>query len=129
MGRSLCPAPLAESLSALPSRARVRDPFRTSSSAGQAAEDAFPVLPGSPDAPYAVTHYTRRGFVLAFLFALANRLRISPLVGYLLAGVLAGPFTPGYVADQALSQEIAELGVILLMFGVGLHFSLRTCSR
>ncbi len=66
------------------------------------------------------------GFVLAFLFgALANRLRISPLVGYLLAGVLAGPFTPGYVADQALSQEIAELGVILLMFGVGLHFSLK----
>ncbi len=66
------------------------------------------------------------GFVLAFLLgALANRLRISPLVGYLLAGVLAGPFTPGFVADQALSQEIAELGVILLMFGVGLHFSLK----
>ncbi|MBO3276006.1 YbaL family putative K(+) efflux transporter [Pseudomonas schmalbachii] len=66
------------------------------------------------------------GFVLAFILgALANRLRISPLVGYLLAGVLAGPFTPGYVADQALSQEIAELGVILLMFGVGLHFSLK----
>lgn len=66
------------------------------------------------------------GFVLAFVLgALANRLRISPLVGYLLAGVLAGPFTPGYVADQALSVEIAELGVILLMFGVGLHFSLK----
>ena len=66
------------------------------------------------------------GFVLAFVLgALANRLRISPLVGYLLAGVLAGPFTPGYVADQALSTEIAELGVILLMFGVGLHFSLK----
>lgn len=66
------------------------------------------------------------GFVLAFVLgALAQRLRISPLVGYLLAGVLAGPFTPGYVADQALSQEIAELGVILLMFGVGLHFSLK----
>ncbi|BCG27900.1 potassium efflux transporter [Pseudomonas tohonis] len=66
------------------------------------------------------------GLVLAFLLgSLANRLRISPLVGYLLAGVLAGPFTPGFVADQALSQEIAELGVILLMFGVGLHFSLK----
>ncbi|WP_207884955.1 YbaL family putative K(+) efflux transporter [Pseudomonas sp. 30_B] len=66
------------------------------------------------------------GFVLAFVLgALANRLRISPLVGYLVAGVLAGPFTPGYVADQALSGEIAELGVILLMFGVGLHFSLK----
>lgn len=95
MGRSLCPAPLAESLSALPSRARVRDPFRTSSSAGQAAEDAFPVLPG------VLMHHTpllttlAAGFVLAFLFgALANRLRISPLVGYLLAGVLAEPFTP-----------------------------------
>ena len=51
------------------------------------------------------------GLVLAFLLgSLANRLRISPLVGYLLAGVLAGPFTPGFVADQALSQEIAELG-------------------
>lgn len=66
------------------------------------------------------------GFVLAFVLgAAANRLRVSPLVGYLLAGVLAGPFTPGYVADQALSMEIAELGVILLMFGVGLHFSLK----
>ena len=66
------------------------------------------------------------GLVLAFLFGmLANRLRISPLVGYLLAGVLAGPFTPGFVADINLSLELAELGVILLMFGVGLHFSLK----
>ncbi|WP_345830971.1 YbaL family putative K(+) efflux transporter [Erwinia sp. HDF1-3R] len=66
------------------------------------------------------------GLVLAFIFGmLANRLRISPLVGYLLAGVCAGPFTPGYVADQNLAPELAELGVILLMFGVGLHFSLK----
>ncbi|ACS84831.1 YbaL family putative K(+) efflux transporter [Musicola paradisiaca] len=66
------------------------------------------------------------GLVLAFLLGiLANRLRISPLVGYLLAGVLVGPFTPGFVADTKLASEIAELGVILLMFGVGLHFSLR----
>ncbi|CAO97508.1 YbaL family putative K(+) efflux transporter [Erwinia tasmaniensis] len=66
------------------------------------------------------------GLVLAFLFGmLANRLRISPLVGYLLAGVLAGPFTPGFVADTNLAPELAELGVILLMFGVGLHFSLK----
>ncbi|WP_437879922.1 YbaL family putative K(+) efflux transporter [Pseudomonas sp. LRF_L74] len=66
------------------------------------------------------------GLVLAFILGtLAQRLRISPLVGYLLAGVVAGPFTPGFVADQALSQEISELGVILLMFGVGLHFSLK----
>lgn len=66
------------------------------------------------------------GLVLAFLLGmLANRLRISPLVGYLLAGVLAGPYTPGFVADTNLAPELAELGVILLMFGVGLHFSLK----
>lgn len=63
---------------------------------------------------------------LAFVFGtLAHRLRISPLVGYLLAGVIVGPFTPGYVADQDLAPELAEIGVILLMFGVGLHFSLK----
>lgn len=66
------------------------------------------------------------GLCLAFVFgALAHRLRISPLVGYLLAGVAVGPFTPGFVADQALANELAEVGVILLMFGVGLHFSLK----
>ena len=65
------------------------------------------------------------GLGLAFVFgAIANRLRLSPLVGYLVAGVLIGPFTPGYVADQALAPQLAEIGVILLMFGVGLHFSL-----
>ena len=64
--------------------------------------------------------------VLAFLFGTAaNRLRISPLVGYLLAGILVGPYTPGFVADQPIAAELAELGVILLMFGVGLHFSLK----
>ncbi|MDC9819219.1 YbaL family putative K(+) efflux transporter [Pectobacterium polonicum] len=66
------------------------------------------------------------GLVLAFLLGiLAHRLRISPLVGYLAAGVLVGPFTPGFVADASLASELAELGVILLMFGVGLHFSLK----
>lgn len=66
------------------------------------------------------------GLVLAFaLGALAHRFRISPLVGYLLAGVAVGPFTPGYVADQGLANQLAEIGVILLMFGVGLHFSLK----
>ena len=66
------------------------------------------------------------GLGLAFVFgALANRLRLPPLVGYLLAGVLVGPFTPGFVADQELAPELAEIGVILLMFGVGLHFSLK----
>jgi CPA2 family monovalent cation:H+ antiporter-2 len=64
------------------------------------------------------------GFVLAFLFGLAaNRLCLPPLVGYLLAGVAVGPFTPGFVADSALAGQLAEIGVILLMFGVGLHFS------
>ncbi len=64
------------------------------------------------------------GLVLAFAFGfLANRLRLPPLVGYLLAGIAVGPFTPGYVADTGLAQQLAEIGVILLMFGVGLHFS------
>ncbi|MFG1231227.1 YbaL family putative K(+) efflux transporter [Xanthobacter flavus] len=64
-------------------------------------------------------------FVLAFVLgAVAQRLKLSPLVGYLLAGVLVGPFTPGFVADEHLALELAEIGVILLMFGVGLHFSL-----
>lgn len=63
---------------------------------------------------------------LAFVFGLlAQRLRLPPIVGYLLAGVVVGPFTPGYVADQKLAVELAEIGVILLMFGVGLHFSLK----
>ncbi len=66
------------------------------------------------------------GLGLAFVFgALAHKLRISPLVGYLVAGVAVGPFTPGFVADQNLANELAEIGVILLMFGVGLHFSLK----
>ena len=66
------------------------------------------------------------GLGLAFVFgAIANRLKLPVLVGYLLAGVLVGPFTPGYVADQELAPQLAEIGVILLMFGVGLHFSLK----
>ncbi len=66
------------------------------------------------------------GLVLAFILgALANRLKLPPLIGYLCAGIVVGPHTPGYTADQALAPELAELGVILLMFGVGLHFSLK----
>ena len=66
------------------------------------------------------------GLVAAFACgAIAQRRRLSPLVGYLLAGVLVGPFTPGYVADQKIANELAEIGVILLMFGVGLHFSVK----
>ncbi len=66
------------------------------------------------------------GFGLAFLFGLlAQRLKLPLIAGYLLAGVVIGPFTPGFVADMGLASELAELGVILLMFGVGLHFSPR----
>jgi monovalent cation:H+ antiporter-2, CPA2 family len=56
---------------------------------------------------------------------IANRLGLPPLVGYLLAGVAEGPFTPGFVADAKLAPQLAEIGVILLMFGVGMHFSVR----
>ena len=66
------------------------------------------------------------GLVFAFILGtLAHRARVSPLAGYLFAGVLVGPFTPGFVADPALAGDLAEIGVILLMFGVGLHFSLK----
>jgi len=65
------------------------------------------------------------GIVLAFAFgAVAHRLKASPLVGYLFAGVLIGPFTPGFVADQTAANDLSEIGIILLMFGVGLQFSL-----
>ena len=66
------------------------------------------------------------GFVLALLLGLlANMLRVSPIVGYLLAGICVGPFTPGFVGDAGLASQLAEIGVILLMFGVGLHFSVK----
>ena len=61
---------------------------------------------------------------LAFVFGFAvSHIRLPPLVGYLLAGVALGPFTPGFVGDAALASQLAEIGVILLMFGVGIHFS------
>jgi CPA2 family monovalent cation:H+ antiporter-2 len=66
------------------------------------------------------------GLGCAFVFGfLAQRLRLPPLVGYLVAGIAVGPFSPGYSADVSLASQLAEIGVILLMFGVGLHFSLR----
>src|SRR3546814_13208327 len=58
------------------------------------------------------------GFVLAFVLGMvAQRLRLSPLVGYLVAGIIAGPFTPGFVGAPTLAPQLAEIGVILLMFG------------
>src|SRR5215471_17416157 len=65
---------------------------------------------------------------LAFAFIggfVAIRLHLPPIVGYLLAGIAVGPFTPGFVGDPKLAAELAEIGVILLMFGVGMHFSVR----
>src|SRR4051812_13783889 len=56
---------------------------------------------------------------------LSYHLKLSPIVGYLLAGVAVGPNTPGFVANRELANQLAEVGVILLMFGVGLHFHLK----
>src|SRR6187549_1021126 len=65
------------------------------------------------------------GLAFALLFgAITHRFGLSPIVGYLLAGIAVGPHTPGFVADVALASQLAEIGVILLMFGVGLHFHL-----
>lgn len=84
--------------------------------------DDRPIMPH--DAPLIAT--IAAGLGLAFVFgAIASRLRVPPLVGYLVAGILVGPHTPGFVADQELASQLAEIGVILLMFGVGLHFSLK----
>jgi len=66
------------------------------------------------------------GLTVALLFGLiTEKLRLSPIVGYLLAGIIVGPYTPGFVANQDIANQSAEIGVILLMFGVGLHFHLK----
>jgi CPA2 family monovalent cation:H+ antiporter-2 len=79
-----------------------------------------------------MSHYTpivatiTAGLVLAFIFgAAANRLKLPTTIGYLIAGIIVGPFTPGIIADQWVASQLAEIGVILLMFGVGLHFSFK----
>ena len=65
------------------------------------------------------------GFGIALIFGyIAARLRLPPLIGYLIAGIIISPNTPGVVADLALANQLAELGVMFLMFGVGMHFSL-----
>ncbi|HET9943417.1 MAG TPA: cation:proton antiporter, partial [Terriglobia bacterium] len=74
------------------------------------------------------------GLIVTLTFSLAaalalgfitQRLHLSPIVGYLLAGLIVGPYTPGFVADREVANEFAEIGVILMMFGVGLHFHLK----
>lgn len=66
------------------------------------------------------------GLSLAFVLGLvAIKLKLAPIVGYLAAGVLVGPFSPGFVADIALAEQLSEIGIVLLMFGVGLHFSIK----
>jgi CPA2 family monovalent cation:H+ antiporter-2 len=77
--------------------------------------------------PHEVTLITTlaAGFGLALVFGfIAARLGMPALVGYLLAGIAIGPATPGFVADAAIAAQLAEIGVMLLMFGVGLHFSI-----
>lgn len=77
--------------------------------------------------PHSVTLITTIAAALGLALAMgiiAVRLKLPPLVGYLLAGIVIGPATPGFVADLELSAQLAEIGVMLLMFGVGLHFSL-----
>ena len=71
--------------------------------------------------PLIATLVAALGFALLF-GVLARLVRLPPIVGYLIAGIAVGPHTPGFVADQEIAMELAEIGVILLMFGVGLHF-------
>jgi len=79
-------------------------------------------VPHNLDLIFTLTGGLGAALVLGFV---TQRLRLSPIVGYLLAGVVVGPFTPGFVAHHGLAEQMAELGVILLMFGVGLHFHVR----
>ena len=59
----------------------------------------------------------------------ARQLRLSPIVGYFLAGIVVGPFTPGYRADPETLHQLAQVGVVFIMFGVGLHFNLRDLAN
>ncbi|SBV99369.1 Inner membrane protein YbaL [uncultured delta proteobacterium] len=74
---------------------------------------------------YSLLEILAAGFTLALAFGyIAHKCRLSPIVGYLVAGIIIGPHTPGFVADAELAGQLAEAGVILLMFGVGLHFNM-----
>ena len=79
-------------------------------------------MPHELDLILTLTGGLTAALVLGFI---TQKLRLSPIVGYLLAGILVGPFTPGFVANQNIASQSAEIGVILLMFGVGLHFHLK----
>lgn len=81
-------------------------------------------MAASHDLPLISTIAT--GLSFAFVLGLiATKLRIPPIVGYLIAGILIGPYTPGFVGDIELANELSEIGIVLLMFGVGLHFSMK----
>ena len=74
---------------------------------------------------YGLLEILAADFTLALVFGyIAQKLKFSPIVGYLVAGICIGPFSPGFVADAGLAGQLAEAGVILLMFGVGLHFNM-----
>jgi monovalent cation:H+ antiporter-2, CPA2 family len=79
-------------------------------------------VPHNLDLIFTLTGGLTAALVLGFI---TQRLKLSPIVGYLLAGIVVGPFTPGFVAHHGLAEQMAELGVILLMFGVGLHFDIK----
>jgi len=79
-------------------------------------------VPHNMDIILTLTGGLTAALILGFI---TQRLKLSPIVGYLLAGIIVGPFTPGFVADQNIASQSAEIGVILLMFGVGLHFHLK----
>ncbi|WP_113956748.1 cation:proton antiporter [Roseimicrobium gellanilyticum] len=79
-------------------------------------------MPHNLDLIFTLTGGLTAALALGFI---THKLKLSPIVGYLLAGILVGPFTPGFVADSHIATQFAELGVILLMFGVGLHFHLK----
>ena len=69
---------------------------------------------------------------LAYAFVggfVATRMRLPAILGYLIAGIVVGPFTPGFIADAAIASQLAEIGVIMLMFGVGMHFSIEDLWR
>eukprot|EP01031_Cornospumella_fuschlensis_P007429 gene7429-9202_t len=79
-------------------------------------------MPHNIDLILTLTGGLTAALILGFI---TQKLRLSPIVGYLLAGILVGPFTPGFVANHDIATQAAEIGVILLMFGVGLHFHLK----